>query len=434
MSKVYAKDFVEECYTNYARFVNSFRALPDSRDGLKLVQRRILSTLIKVGNHGHLIPTSSIVGDCNKWFHPHGETSIVGAAYNLVNDSLPYLTGKGNFGYRGLRSAPAAAQRYTKLGLSERAIKYLVPLFKYSDYFLNENEFQEPVFLPTALPYCLLNGCIGIGIGCVTNIPPILEEDLLSSVKSLLEGKIPLPVRPISLGGGIVEIDQANLDKLNQKGEATFRVKAKITKVYDSSMSHDVFEITDVPNFVNLSKLYVVFRNELIDKLVFIRDESQKQIKVIVGRTKRIRKVTDADILSSLQRVCSRTLSVRCYVSHNGAARVMTPNQIVESSLTLAVKINERLVNDQISKVSDKILFEKVKHALAKMIIDGNESDVIKTTLSLSNDQFDSFTEKSISTLRANQKDTTKLEADMLGLSSELVDLKMSFGKKFGFL
>lgn len=429
-----ARQLTEDFYTNYARFVNSFRALPDSRDGMKLVQRRIIATLIRTGNHGDLVASSAVVGDCNKYYHPHGDTSIYGAAVNLVNSSYPYVYGKGNFGYRGLVSAPPAAQRYTKVGLTKEAIQFLTPLFKYTDYYENENEYQEPVFIPTAIPYCLLAGSSGIGVGVVTNIPPMNREDLVVAARALLEGKTPPLIRPVAAGGGDVEIDPKELANLNTKGIASYKVKAKIRRVWDVNYNHDVFEITDVPDVVNLTKIAVLFRTELTDKLMFVRDESQKTLKVIVGRTKKIRKITDAEILARLQKICSRNLTVKLYVSHNGVAKIMSPIQMITHALSCAVRINLKLISDQISKVEDKILFENVKKDLGNYIMAGVPDETIIRDLHLTEQQFQDFSSKSISTLRASPKDLTKLAADLSLLRGELGNPELSFGKRFGFI
>lgn len=432
--KVDAKEFAEDCYTSYAKFVNAYRALPNSLDGLKLVQRRVLSTLFRTGGHGDLIATSSVVGDCNKYYHPHGEISVVGAAYNMVNDEVKLISGKGNFGYRGLISAPAAAQRYTKLCLTERSIKYISPLFKHVDHFINENEYEEPIALPLGIPYSMLSGCIGIGIGCITNIPPFSEKDIITACKCLLEGK-PVPyIRPVSLGGGIVNIDDENLKSINETGEGSFTVKCKLTRVHDSNMNHEVFEISNVPDVVNLTKIYIIFKDEIAEKLIFVRDESQKTIRIIVGRTKRIRRVTDQYIEEKLNKICARRVSAKCYNAHNGVARVLTPRQMLETALEYAVKCNERMVRDLIYKTEEKILFETVKHQLAKLIIENKTEDDIIKILKLTKDQFTTFTQKSLSTLRAIPKDLDKLGSDLTNMRCEASNNKLSYGNRFGFL
>ena len=171
-----ALDHVIDCYVDYASFVNAFRSIPDSRDGLKLVQRRLLSTLLlKEGPIGNEISCPSIIGSTIKYYHPHSEQAIYGALVTLVNDPTPIVTGHGNFGRRTLNiTLGPAAPRYTKVKLNELGIRYYGDLIKFAPIYINENEFEEPKVIPNPLPYALISGSLGIGVGLGTAVTDLL--------------------------------------------------------------------------------------------------------------------------------------------------------------------------------------------------------------------------------------------------------------------
>src|SRR3989344_1704815 len=180
IGKIQRREIVEEMresYLDYAMSVIVSRALPDVRDGLKPVHRRILFTMHEMGL-GHAAKfrkSAAIVGDCLGKYHPHGDMAVYDALVRMAQDFAllyPLVDGQGNFG--SLDGDPAAAQRYTEARLSKIAEELLADIDKetvdFQDNF--DSSLKEPIVLPAKIPNLLLNGSAGIAVGMATNIPP----------------------------------------------------------------------------------------------------------------------------------------------------------------------------------------------------------------------------------------------------------------------
>lgn len=192
---IISMDFTEEMKTSYRDYAMSViiaRALPDVRDGLKPVQRRILYSMKELG----LAPdkphrkSARIVGDTMGKFHPHGDSSIYDALVHMTEDyslSVPLVDGHGNFG--SIDGDGAAAMRYTEARLSDGAMTMLSNLEKGLVEFMpnfDESE-KEPVVLPAMLPNLLINGTTGIAVGMATNIPPHNTAEIISGVIACID-------------------------------------------------------------------------------------------------------------------------------------------------------------------------------------------------------------------------------------------------------
>lgn len=189
------KKTMENSYIEYAMSVIAARALPDVRDGLKPVQRRILYAMIEL-NNGPDKPhrkCARIVGDTMGKYHPHGDSSIYGALVNLAQDwstRYPLVDGHGNFG--SVDGDGAAAMRYTEARLSKISMEMLADINKNIVNFLpnfDETE-KEPEVLPSRIPNLLVNGTSGIAVGMATNIPPHNLKEVVNAVVKLIENKI----------------------------------------------------------------------------------------------------------------------------------------------------------------------------------------------------------------------------------------------------
>ncbi len=305
-------DFSEEMKTSYRDYaVNVIidRALPDVRDGLKPVQRRILYAMTELGLEPKKPHRKSarIVGDTMGKYHPHGDSSIYEALVHMSEDfslSLPLIDGHGNFG--SIDGDPAAAMRYTEARLSEGAMTMLENL----DHGLVEfrpnfdNSEKEPAVLPAMLPNLLINGTTGIAVGMTTNIPPHNTGEVIDgciaymdnpeiSTSELME-YIPGPDFPT--GGIIVNADA--LPGIYETGEGKIKVRAK-TEIESGEYGKKNIVITEIPytSTGNKTKLVEalsdVMKSKVFEEIADVRDESSKDVRIVIE----VKKDRDVDNL-----------------------------------------------------------------------------------------------------------------------------------------
>ncbi|MCR5791915.1 MAG: DNA topoisomerase 4 subunit A [Lachnospiraceae bacterium] len=305
-------DFVEEMKTSYRDYAMSViiaRALPDVRDGLKPVQRRILYAMNELG----LSPDkphrkcARIVGDTMGKYHPHGDSSIYDALVHLSEDyslSLPLVDGHGNFG--SIDGDSAAAMRYTEARLSEGAMTLLKDLNKgLVDFMPNfDDSEKEPVVLPATLPNLLINGTTGIAVGMATNIPPHNPGEVIDaaiayidrpgiSLDKLME-YLPGPDFPT---GGII-INPEEIRNIYEIGEGKLKVRAK-TEIEKGDGGRQNIIITEIPYTVagNKTKLVenlsTLMREKVFEEIYDVRDESSKEGIRIVIEVKKDRDVNN---------------------------------------------------------------------------------------------------------------------------------------------
>lgn len=295
-------DFSEEMknsYRDYAMSVIIARALPDVRDGLKPVQRRILYAMNELG----LSPdkphrkSARIVGDTMGKYHPHGDSSIYDALVHMSEEyslSIPLVDGHGNFG--SIDGDGAAAMRYTEARLSAGAMTLLTSLDKgLVDFIPNFDESEkEPVVLPAMLPNLLINGTTGIAVGMATNIPPHNPIEVINGVIAYMDNPsitteklmkyIPGPDFPT--GGSI--INQSAIAEIYQTGEGKLKVRAK-TEIESSDNGRKNIVITEIPYTVagNKTKLVenlaLLMKDKVFDEIYDVRDESSKEgIRIVI--------------------------------------------------------------------------------------------------------------------------------------------------------
>ena len=241
IERTFIEDEMEQSYINYAMSVIRGRAIPDVRDGLKPVQRRILYGVRELGltsNKAHK-KSARIVGEVMGKFHPHGDTAIYDTMVNMAQPfsyRYPLIDGQGNFG--SIDGDPAAAMRYTEARLSPIAAEFLEELGEDTvDWIPNfDDSLQEPIVLPAKVPSLLMNGAWGISVGMTTQIPPhnlgelidgvlLLMDNPLASVKDLMQ-HIHGPDFPT---GGII-MGRSGIEEMYRTGhgKVTLRGKAEI--------------------------------------------------------------------------------------------------------------------------------------------------------------------------------------------------------------
>ena len=189
------KERMETFYIDYAMSVIAARALPDARDGLKPVQRRVLYSMSELGNWSDKPHRKSarIVGDTMGKYHPHGDSSIYGALVNMAQDwntRYPLVDGHGNFG--SMDGDGAAAMRYTEARLSKISEELLADIEKNTvDFVPNFDDTEkEPVVMPSRYPNLLVNGTTGIAVGMATNIPPHNLKEVIEAVVKIIDNKV----------------------------------------------------------------------------------------------------------------------------------------------------------------------------------------------------------------------------------------------------
>lgn len=427
MSKKDALSIVREAYIDYAKYVNSHRALPSIQDGLKAVQRRILLTCSTLANKSKC---AQVVGQCIAKYHPHGDSSVYGALVNLVTNEVPLLNGQGNFGVRGVEISQPAAMRYTSVSLNSLGElfvenKHNAPTFK------NDLNHTEPFYLPTPISYCIINGSRGIGVGITSLIPKCDIRSIIRYINDPNNHNI-LP----STKEGYVSATNSEIEKFNTTGIGTFTYKADIRTEYHQDEQRDVIVITSVPRYIPLVRIFQVLSREIEEQLVFIRDESTDKIRIIVSKNPRIRKITDEELLKKVKRAFTKNITFKCVVDNNGVASLVTPKFIVEQSLRYAETAYKIDIQKSIDNLSDEIIFNEVRSKLTTLLMDPLYSDKkIMKELQLTQTQFDKFTNKSLKLLRGStpelQKQLNEYKNKLNNIRENVTSIKLNTLKKF---
>ena len=290
------KKTMESSYIDYAMSVIAQRALPDVRDGLKPVQRRVLYSMIEL-NNGPDKPhrkCARIVGDTMGKYHPHGDSSIYGALVNMAQDwsfRYPLVDGHGNFG--SVDGDGAAAMRYTEARLSKISMEMLADIGKDTvDFVPNFDETEkEPTVLPSRFPNLLVNGTTGIAVGMATNIPPhnlrevingvvkIIDNQVLEDRGTDIEELLTIVKGPDFPTGGTI-LGTAGINEAYRTGRGKVRVRA-VTSIEPMQNGKNRIVVTELPYMVNkarlIEKIAELVRDKKIDGITDLRDESDRQ-------------------------------------------------------------------------------------------------------------------------------------------------------------
>ena len=304
-------------YLDYALSVIISRALPDVRDGLKPVQRRILYVMKELGlwPNEKFTKCANIVGNTIARYHPHGDQAVYEALVRLAQDfsmRYPLVIGQGNFG--SIDGDPPAAYRYTEAKLSPFAVEMLADVEKDTvDFRPNyDNTRKEPVVLPSKIPQLVLNGSLGIAVGMATNIPPHNLTEVCDAVKKLIENPemtikelLEIIKGPDFPTGGVVYGKKSLLEAYKTgKGGITIRGKVKIEETKRGAKR---IVITEVPWQINKSELVQQIAglslNKVIPEIKEVRDESNKEgIRVVIEISERDNNVIK-EIIEKLYRL-----------------------------------------------------------------------------------------------------------------------------------
>ena len=297
VQEVDLKKTMETSYIDYAMSVIASRALPDVRDGLKPVQRRILYSMIEL-NNGPDKPhrkCARIVGDTMGKYHPHGDSSIYGALVNMAQEwstRYPLVDGHGNFG--SVDGDGAAAMRYTEARLSKISMELTADINKNTvDFIPNFDETEkEPVVLPARYPNLLVNGTSGIAVGMATNIPPHNLREVIDAVVKIIDDQVAEEVRETTIEDilqiikgpdfptGATILGTRGIEEAYRTGRGKIRVRA-VTNIEPMQNGKNRIIVTELPFMVNkarlIEKIAELVKDKKIDGITALEDQSSRE-------------------------------------------------------------------------------------------------------------------------------------------------------------
>ena len=307
------KKKMEDSFIDYAMSVIAARALPDVRDGLKPVQRRVLYSMIEL-NNGPDKPhrkSARIVGDTMGKYHPHGDSSIYGALVNMAQEwstRYPLVDGHGNFG--SVDGDGAAAMRYTEARLSKISMELLADINKNTvDFVPNFDDTEkEPVVLPSRYPNLLVNGTTGIAVGMATNIPPHNLREVTNAVVKIIQNQIDedrqtdieeilqIIKAPDFPTGGII-LGTKGSEEVYRTGRGKVRVRA-VTEIETMDNGKTRIIVTELPYMVNKANLILkiadLVKLKKIDGITDLRDETNREgMRIVIE----LRKDANANVI-----------------------------------------------------------------------------------------------------------------------------------------
>ncbi|MFO7494577.1 MAG: DNA gyrase subunit A [Desulfobacterales bacterium] len=290
---------MRKSYLDYAMSVIIGRALPDVRDGLKPVHRRVLFAMSELNNDWNkpYKKSARIVGDVIGKYHPHGDSAVYDTIVRMAQDfslRYPLVDGQGNFG--SIDGDPAAAMRYTEIRMTRLAHQMLADLDKETvDWVPNYDEsLSEPAVMPAKIPSLLINGSSGIAVGMATNIPPHNITEAVDAITALIDTPeltseelmafIPGPDFPTA---GIIYGTQG-ICEAYQTGRGIIRVRARAHIEEDDKTQRESIIVTELPYQVNkarlIEKIAELVKNKQIEGISFVRDESDRQgLRIAIG-------------------------------------------------------------------------------------------------------------------------------------------------------
>ena len=307
------KKTMEKSYIDYAMSVIAARALPDVRDGLKPVQRRVLYSMVEL-NNGPDKPhrkSARIVGDTMGKYHPHGDSSIYDALVKLAQDwntRYPLVDGHGNFGSED--GDDAAAMRYTEARLSKISMEMLADINKDTvDFVPNFDETEkEPTVLPSRFPNLLVNGTTGIAVGMATNIPPHNLKEVIGATVKIIDNRIEEDretsideimqiIKGPDFPMGAEILGRRGIEEAYRTGRGKIKVRA-VTDIEAMPNGKHKIVVTELPYMVNkallIQKIVELVKTKRVEGITDVRDESSREgIRVVIE----LKKDTNANVL-----------------------------------------------------------------------------------------------------------------------------------------
>lgn len=467
------KEELSKRYLSYAMSTIVARSLPDVRDGLKPVHRRLMYAMrqLKLDPKSGFKKCARVVGDVIGKYHPHGDSAVYGAMVRLAQDfsvRYPLVDGQGNFG--NIDGDGAAAMRYTEARLTEFALALMEGLNENSVDFMDtyDGEEQEPVVMPAAVPNLLCNGSAGIAVGMATNIPPHnlgeVADALLYLIKNPecdIAGLVKYVKGPDFPTGGVIIADQKAIIDAYTHGKGYFRIRAKWEKE-DLGKGQYQIVVTEIPYQVVKSKLIEKIAQLLEDKklplLADVRDESAHDVRIVLEPKNR---TVDAALL--MEHLFKQTeLEIRFAMNMNvlssdGVPKVMSLKEVLKEYLNHRHKVLIRKSQYRLDKINARleilsgylIAYLNLDEVIRIIREEEDSKAVLMSTFHLTDNQAEAILNMKLRNLRKLEEEEIRAEFDelteekngleallgseelrMTRLSEEISATKEKFGKK----
>lgn len=388
---------MKRSFIAYAMAVNVSRAIPDVRDGLKPVHRRILYSMNEIG----LTPDkaykkcATIVGDVLGKYHPHGDSSVYGALVRLAQNfsiNLPLVDGHGNFG--SVDGDPPAAYRYTEARMSKLALEMLRDIDKETvDFYPNFDDTRmQPTVLPARIPNLLVNGADGIAVGMATNIPPHNLTEVINGVIALMDNPeisidelmeyIPAPDYPT----GALLLGRAGIKQAYLTGKGSYILRSKC-EIEELNNGRTRIIVSEIPYQVNKQKLIETIadmvKNKKLDGISNINDESDRQgMRIVID----VKKDANAQVvLNTLYKRTSLQTSdgITMLALVDGEPKVLNLKQILEEYVKHQVTVTERKTRFDLNKTKER------EHIVKGLVIALTNIDEVIEIIKKSKDRFE---------------------------------------------
>ncbi len=445
-------DELKRSFIAYAMAVNKSRAIPDVRDGLKPVHRRILYSMHEMGlyNDKAFRKCARIVGDCMGKFHPHGDSSVYDALVRLAQDftiNFPLVDGHGNFG--SVDGDPAAAMRYTEARLTKLAAEMLRDLDKETvDFIPNfDGSEEEPVVLPSRFPNLLVNGSDGIAVGMATNIPPHNLAEVIDGTIAMIDNPeitvdelmdyIPAPDFPT---GGVI-MGRSGIKKAYQTGQGKIiiRSKCEIEEYGTGGNARQRIVVTEIPYQVNKAVLIKTIADMVRDKrlegISDIREESDRSgMRIVIE----VKKDTNAQVvLNSLYKKTNLQVSdgliMLALVENGTEPKTLNLREILSCYLEHQKEVITRRTRFELNKTEERAhIVEGLVLALAnideviRVIKESADKNVavekLTATFALDEKQANAILEMRLQ--RLTSLEVEKLKEELSALEATILDLK----------
>ena len=446
------KKTMETSYIDYAMSVIAARALPDVRDGLKPVQRRVLYSMVEL-NNGPDKPhrkSARIVGDTMGKYHPHGDSSIYGALVNMAQKwatRYPLVDGHGNFG--SMDGDGAAAMRYTEARLSRISMEMLADIGKNTvDFMPNFDETEkEPTVLPARFPNILVNGGTGIAVGMATNIPPHNLREVIAAVVKIIDNRVeedrPTTIEELmeivkgpDFPTGATILGKAGIEEAYRTGRGKIRVRA-VYNIETMANGKSRIIVTELPYAVNkarlIEKIAELVKDKKIDGITDLRDESNREgLRICIE----LRRDVNANVI--MNRLLKHTqlqdtFGVIMLALVNNEPRILNLQQILEYYLKHQEDVVTRRTKYDLNKAEERAhilegLLKALDHIdeVIKIIRGSANVQAAKTQLmerfDLSDAQAQAIVDMRLRALTGLERE--KLENEYKDLEAKIAELK----------
>lgn len=390
MGKVIPVDIEREMrksFLEYSMSVIVSRALPDVRDGLKPVHRRILYTMNEAGltPDKKYLKCAATVGDVLGKYHPHGDASVYDALVRLAQDfslRYPLVDGHGNFG--SVDGDPAAAYRYTEAKMSKISVEMLTDIEKDTVDFVSnyDDRLKEPSVLPSRYPNLLVNGCTGIAVGMATNIPPHNLGEVIDAVDLLIDkpeatlDEIMECIKGPDFPTGGIIMGRAGIRAAYSTGRGKITLRAR-TEIEERKNGAFRIVVTEIPYMVNkarlIEKIAELVKDKKIDTISSLNDESDRDgMRIVIDLKKEANPQVVLNQLFSYTQL-QDTVGVIMLALHNGQPKVMTLKETLQHYIEFQVEVIRRRTEFDLKKARDR------EHILEGLkIAQDNIDEVIK--------------------------------------------------------